>query len=137
MFWAADKRQTPSIPPSPPPPPVSSAEEKQFALGDPMQSVVLHGFQKKPEKKSKNKQKGGKKTCERGTSLLIKPHAPEFWWSRAGSANIQHLFFDYQWLTYCSVPQTLIKSHSAHEDPTFHSARMKMSVIVPVRLPLL
>lgn len=62
MFWAGDKRQTPSIPPSPPPPHVSSAEEKQFALGDPMQSVVLHGFQKKSEKKkSKNKQKGGKK----------------------------------------------------------------------------
>lgn len=56
MFWAADKRQTPSIPPpSPPPPPASSAEEKQFALGDPMQSVVLHGFRKK--KKSEKKQK--------------------------------------------------------------------------------
>lgn len=73
---------------------------------------------KKSLKKSKNKQKGGKKNLrERGTSLLIKPHAPKFWWSCAGTANIQHLFFDYQWLTYCSVPQTLIKSHSAHEDP--------------------
>ncbi len=48
-----DKLPQPPPPPSPPPLPVSSAEEKQFALGDPMQSVVLHGFRKKSEKKRK------------------------------------------------------------------------------------
>lgn len=147
MFWAADKRQTPSTP-APPRPHLCLSllpRKSNLLLVIRCNQLCFMAFNKKKKqgwKKAKiNRREGEKKTCERGTSLLIKPRAPEFWWSCAGAANIQHLFF---WLPVINLLQC---ASDSHQEPfsawrpslntPFHSAHMKMSVIVPVRLPLL